>query len=56
MPLKIGGSQRTLSENIAELMKSYHRKGMIGTSTPKSNEAAQKQAIAISFSKRRKGK
>ena len=52
MPLN---RQASLSDNISELMRSYKRKGTIGTSTPKSNKAAQKQAIAIAESVKRKG-
>ena len=38
-----------ISENIEEIMHSYHQTGTIGTSAPASNEKAQKQAIAIAF-------
>jgi hypothetical protein len=44
MPLN---PKASLGENISELMNSYKQKGTIGTSTPKSKKAAQKQAIAI---------
>ena len=56
MPLKKGKSKKVISDNIKEIMHSYHKKGTIGTSTPASNEKAQKQAIAIAFSKARKKK
>jgi hypothetical protein len=50
MPLKKGSSKKVISGNIEEIMHSYHEKGTIGTSRPKSNKKAQKQAIAIAFS------
>lgn len=51
MPLKKGSSDETVSQNISELMGSYKEKGTIGTSTPASDKAAQKQAVAIALSK-----
>lgn len=51
MPLKKGKSKKTISKNIGELVKSYKKKGSIGTSHPKSKKAAQKQAVAIALSK-----
>ena len=56
MPLKSGFSQKTVGKNISELMKSYSKKGKIGTSKPVSKKAAQKQAVAISLSKAGKTK
>jgi hypothetical protein len=56
MPLKKGKSKKVISENIEEIMHSYHEKGTIGTSTPGSNEKAQKQAIAIAFDRAEKKK
>jgi len=56
MPLKKGKSKKVISENIEEIMHSYHEKGMIGTSVPASNSKAQKQAIAIAFSLAKKKK
>lgn len=56
MPLKKGKSKKVISENIEEIMHSYHSKGTIGTSTPASNEKAQKQAIAIALSLAKKKK
>ena len=55
MPLKKGRSKKTISSNIKEIMHSYKRKGSIGTSHPKSAAKARRQAIAIAFSKARKG-
>jgi hypothetical protein len=56
MPLKKGKSKKVISENIEEIMHSYHEKGTIGTSSPESNKKAQKQAIAIAFSKAKEKK
>jgi hypothetical protein len=60
MPLKSGKSKKVISENISETMRSYKKKGKIGTSRPKSKAAAQKQAVAIALRKagvpKKKGK
>jgi hypothetical protein len=56
MPLKSGLSQKTISKNVSELMRSYKKKGKIGTSKPKSKKQAQKQAVAIALSKAGKSK
>ena len=56
MPLKKGKSKKVISDNIEEIMHSYHEKGTIGTSSPKTNEKAQKQAIAIAFNLAKKKK
>jgi hypothetical protein len=53
MPLKAGKSQKTFVSNIREMMHSYKRKGSIGTSTPANKKAAQKQILAIAYSKQR---
>ena len=51
MPLKKGKSKKTISSNIKEVVKSYEKKGTIGTSKPKSKAKALKQAVAIAYSK-----
>jgi len=51
MPLKTGKSKEVVHKNVSELMHAYKNKGTIGTSHPKSNKAAQKQAVAIALSK-----
>jgi hypothetical protein len=56
MPLKKGSGKKTISSNIKELVKTYEKKGKIGTSTPKSKKAAIKQSVAIAYSKAGKSK
>lgn len=53
MPLKKGKSKEVVQKNVSELMHAYKQKGKIGTSHPKTNKAAQKQAVAIALSKAR---
>ncbi len=54
MPLKKGKSKKVISSNIAELLHNYKEDGTIGTSHPKSMKQAQKQAVAIAYSKAKK--
>jgi hypothetical protein len=56
MPLKQGKSQKVISGNIGEIIKSYRKTGMIGTSKPKNKGAAIKQAAAIAYSTAGKAK
>lgn len=56
MPLAKGRSKKVVSKNIGEMVRSYKKKGTIGTSTPANPEAARKQAIAIAFKKSGMGK
>jgi hypothetical protein len=51
MPLKSGSSQKTINQNVKELMGAYKKSGKIGSSKPESKKAAQKQAVAIALSK-----
>lgn len=54
MPLKKGKSKKVISSNIEELLHDYKQTGTIGTSHPKSMKKAQKQAVAIAYSKANK--
>ena len=54
MPLKKGKSKKVINSNIEELLQSYKEDGTIGTSRPKSMKLAQKQAVAIAYSKAKK--
>jgi hypothetical protein len=54
MPLQRGSSPAVVSSNISELMHSFSATGKIGTSRPASKKKAQKQAIAIALSEKRR--
>ncbi len=49
MPLKGGKSQ--VSQNIAEMMRSYKKTGKIGNTTPKNKAHAAKIAAAAAYKK-----
>ena len=51
MPLKPGKSDKVVSTNISEMVRSYEKKGKIGASKPESKAKAIKQATAIALSK-----
>jgi hypothetical protein len=53
MPLKKGSSRKTMSKNIKTEMDEYKKSGKIGNSKPASKKKAQKQAVAIAYSKAR---
>ena len=54
MPLKNGKSKKVINSNVEELLHEYKQTGTIGTSHPKSMGKAQKQAVAIAYSKAKK--
>lgn len=56
MPLKPGKSNKVVSANIGEMVRSYERKGKIGASKPESKTKAIKQATAIALAKAGKAK
>lgn len=53
MPLKSGGSAKTRSTNIRELLHAFKSSGRIGNSKPGSMKQAVKQAAAIAYRKAR---
>jgi len=54
VPIKKGKSKKTISKNIREVVRSYKKTGRIGTSRPKSGQAARAQAVAIALESARK--
>jgi len=49
MPMVPGSGHKAISANIAELMRSWKEKGMMGNSKPRSAKDAQKMAAAIAY-------
>jgi hypothetical protein len=56
MPLKSGSSQKTISANIAELIRTYKNTGKIGSTTPRNLAHAEKIAKAIAEDKAKRKK
>ena len=56
MPLKKGKSSKTINKNVKELVKTYKKRGKIGSSRPANSKAARKQAVAIALNKAGKSK
>ena len=54
MPLKNGKPKKVISSNVEELLHEFKQTGTIGTSHPKLMEKAQKQEVAIAYSKAKK--
>lgn len=54
MPLKKGGSQKVVSDNIREIVEDWEQDGTIGTSRPATKQQAVKQAVAIALVEARK--
>lgn len=50
MPLKHSKTKAAFQANLRELDKDFKATGKLGTSKPKSKEAARKQALAIAYS------
>ena len=49
MPLLKGKSSKTISNNIAEMMRSYREDGKIGNIRPRNPRHAQRIAIAAAY-------
>lgn len=56
MPLQKGSSQKTISKNIAECIRSYKNSGKIGNTTPKNLKHAMSICSAAAYSSARKSK
>lgn len=56
MPLMKSKSKEAFKKNVQELINAFEAKGAIGNSKPKNKKAAIKQALAISYKMKRKGK
>jgi hypothetical protein len=52
--LKRGGSKKTVSENIREIVHDWEKDGSIGNSHPTNKGEAVKQAVAIALGEARK--
>ena len=53
MPLKEGGSQKVISQNIGECLRSYRKTGKIGDTTPKNSAHAREICAAAAYAKAR---
>lgn len=56
MPLIQSKSKKAFAENVAELRRTWKRKGSIGSSGKISSEDARRRALAIAFAIKRKTK
>lgn len=54
MPLQSGKTEGAFKSNVSELMKAYKSKGKIGNSKPANKKKALAQALAISYTEKRK--